>query len=75
MENFEVYWQRAVDLVMNYGPKVLLALLTLVIGWWLINWFTRLLKKGFERSKMEPTLRPFLANLFSWGLKVLLIAR
>jgi small conductance mechanosensitive channel len=72
MEKLDYYYQKAADYLMEVGPNILLSLLTLVIGWIIINWLTRLLKRGFYKSKLDPTLVPFLSNMFNWGLKVLL---
>lgn len=73
MEHLDYYYQKAADYLIEVGPNLLLAILTLVIGWIIINWLTRIIKKGFSKSKMDPTLVPFLSNLFSWGLKVMLM--
>jgi len=59
--------------MVDYGPKILVALLILILGWWIINWFTRILKKGFSRSKIDVTLIPFLANLFRWTFRIMLL--
>jgi small conductance mechanosensitive channel len=72
MDKIDYYFQKVVDYLLEVGPNVLLALLTLIIGWIIINWLTRILKKGFSKSKLDPTLVPFFSNLFNWGLKVLL---
>ncbi|MBW6490054.1 MAG: mechanosensitive ion channel [Lentimicrobium sp.] len=61
------------SLIMNYGGKLLLALITLIIGLWLIGRFKRLLKKVFEMRSYEKTLQEFLLQLISVTLKVLLL--
>jgi small conductance mechanosensitive channel len=73
MEQLDYYSQKAIDYAIAYGPKILLAILTLIIGWWIINFFTRMMKKGFRKSKMEPSLISFLATLFSWTLRAMLL--
>jgi small conductance mechanosensitive channel len=59
--------------VMNYGPNILLALLTLIIGLWVI----RLLGKGFgramDKADLEISLKKFLLSLVSILLKILLV--
>ena len=71
-KDMQPYIDEAISLGMTYGPKLILALLTLVIGLWIINSFTRVLEKGFERSEMEATLAKFLKNFTNMGLKALL---
>lgn len=73
VENMDKYVDMAVELAMSYGPKLILAILTLIIGLWIINTLCKGIDKGFEKSGMEPTLRRFLNSLVSIGLKALLL--
>ncbi len=59
-------------LLLTYAPKVVLALLTLVIGLWIINKAVSLAQKKMERS-VDPTLHKFIGSLVSVGLKALLL--
>lgn len=68
----EKYIDKAIDMIMEYGPKVLLAIIVLLIGLRLIKVVGKMMNKAFERSGTDVTLRPFLLNLTSWILKVLL---
>lgn len=58
---------------MQYGPRVLLALITLIIGLWIVNRIVGLMVRGMEARKVEATLAGFLRNLASIGLKALLL--
>jgi small conductance mechanosensitive channel len=73
MEKLDVYTENAMEFLMDYGPRVLGALLVLVLGLWLISWITRLSRKGFRKGKVDESLIPFLAALINWTLKALLI--
>ncbi len=57
----------------EYAPKVAGALLTLIIGFWIIGWITRMADRAMERRGLDATIRPFLKSLISVGLKVLLL--
>jgi len=72
MENIDAYTAKAIELVMSYAPKVVLAIVTLIIGLWLIGLITRATRKAMEKTKADKTLIPFITNLLSWLLKVLL---
>ena len=72
MENLDYYLQKVYDMAVEYGPRLLLAIVTLIIGIWIINLITRGVKRGFEKSKIEETLRPFLLSLLGWTLKLIL---
>ena len=66
-------WEEINAFVLTYGLKVLGALATLVIGFWLIGWIVRTVRRTMEKRDLDPTIRPFLASLISVGLKVLLL--
>ena len=72
MENIDAYTTKAIELVMAYAPKVVLAIITLIVGLWLIGLVTRVTRKSMDKTKADKTLIPFITNLVSWLLKVLL---
>ncbi|UCD66765.1 MAG: mechanosensitive ion channel [Deltaproteobacteria bacterium] len=72
MENIDAYTTKAIELVMMYAPKVVLAIITLIVGLWLIGMITKVTRKSMEKTKADKTLIPFITNLISWLLKVLL---
>lgn len=63
--------QTAWTLVMNYAPKVLLAILLLVVGMILINRLVQVV--DHKLSQKDPTLVKFLCGLTGVILKILLI--
>lgn len=62
---------QAITLAMAYAPKVVLAIVTLIVGMWLINRFVGLLDS--KLGKKDPTLNTFLCGLLSAILKILLL--
>ena len=72
MEKLEVYWDKIIEMVMMYAPRVLLALIALWVGLKVVKWLGRIAHKSMERAKLEVTLIRFLGNLISWGLKLIL---
>ncbi len=72
MEHVGILSQKALELVVSYAPKLLLALLTLVVGLWIIKGLVKVVRLSMERSKADKTLIPFMTSLVGWGLKVLL---
>ncbi|MGP9832771.1 mechanosensitive ion channel family protein [Marinobacter sp. NSM] len=65
------WMDQAVALTMAYAPKVLLAIITLIVGMWLINRFVSVLDK--KLGQKDPTLNKFLCGLIGAVLKVLLL--
>ena len=59
-------------LFIQYGPRILTALATLIVGWWLIKMMVRMLRMLFERSRMEVSLKLFLTSLVAVLLKIML---
>ena len=67
------YTQKAIDMAVEFAPTVLLALITLIVGFWIISKIVSLAKRGIARSGMDETLASFLASLLSIALKVMLL--
>ena len=72
MDKVQYYIDKIYEMARDYGPKVLLALITLIVGLWIIKLILKGVRKGFERSQMDESLRPFIISLLSWTLKLLL---
>ncbi len=70
MENFQ---QQAYDLLMNYGPKVIGAIVFLLVGLQIISWFNKLFRKTLEKRNVDKSLQPFLKSFISTILKILLV--
>lgn len=72
-EEIEKYSSQLIDLVWDKGPQLVGAILTLIIGLWVISLilggFSRLMKK----RNVDPSLAPFLRSLFGALLKILLL--
>lgn len=64
-------WDQALSLIMTYAPKFVLAIVTLVIGLWLINRFVGVLDK--KLGAKDPTLNKFLCGLLNIIFKVMLL--
>jgi len=69
MEHLEQIYELAI----RYGLQLLLALVTLIIGLWVIKIINNIIRRRMEKSKLDETLRSFLLPIFSILLKILLI--
>ncbi|MCO8312333.1 mechanosensitive ion channel family protein [Pseudomonas mandelii] len=65
--------QAWVPMIMEYGSRVLLAVITLAIGWWLINKVTQKLGGLLALRNADLALQGFISSLANIILKVLLI--
>jgi small conductance mechanosensitive channel len=69
LDNLDRYADTAVELSMSYGPKLLLAIFTLLLGLWLIRLVNKGVSRAMEHGKIDETLRPFLGSLTNVVLK------
>ncbi len=70
--NLEYWTKEALNWVIDYGPKVLMAIVIWIIGSWLIKRVVRLFTKAMQKKGHEESLQKFLSNLILWALKVAL---
>jgi small conductance mechanosensitive channel len=59
--NVPELYDQASSLIMAYAPKLVLAIVTLIVGLWLINRFIGVLDK--KLGAKDPTLNKFLCGL------------
>jgi len=67
------FWHTVGETMLQFGLKVLAALLLYIVGMWMISLLKRALKRMFERRNTEPTLASFISSFVSISLTVLLV--
>jgi small conductance mechanosensitive channel len=73
MENLDKYSEKGIELLLSYAPKLILALITLIVGLWIIKHFIKILGKTFKEKKLDESLSPFLLSLIGVVFRILLI--
>ncbi len=73
MEQFNKYVEELTSMVVQYAPKLVLALLVLFVGLSIINRISAWMSRAMQKSGVGDDIRPFLASMLSFLLKVLLI--
>lgn len=68
----EKYIESATELLFLYAPKVIMALLILIIGLYVVKVIVKSSKKVMGKRGVDITLQKFLGNLIGWVLKILL---
>ena len=68
----EKYLDALKNLLIQYSPKILTALVILIIGLFIISLIIKMTKKVMRKRGVDETLQKFLANLLGWTLKILL---
>ena len=64
--------QKIYDAVMTYGPRLIGAVIVLIIGLFIIGIINGTLKRRFEKRDMDLSLRKFLKSMISITLKAML---
>jgi small conductance mechanosensitive channel len=68
----QAYMDKAVELAISYGPKVILAIITLFIGSWIVGLLGKLLERTLKKMKFDDTLLPYLVGIATTLGKVVL---
>lgn len=71
MNQIETYYESIKLLVLNYLPSLVMALVVVIIGWWIIGRIGKAASIGM--GKMDESLRSFLRSMITIVLKVLLL--
>lgn len=70
--SFQTYIDKGVEMLIEYGPKILLAIVVLIIGLRVIKIIQKAVRKGIGKSNVEEALQNFLGSLVGWILKIVL---
>lgn len=68
----EKYLDTFKNLLIEYSPKVLTALVILIVGLLIISLIIKMTKKVMTKRGVDETLQKFLSNLLGWTLKIVL---
>jgi small conductance mechanosensitive channel len=73
MEKIDIYVEQGKSLAIQYGGKLALAIVTLIVGFIIINAFVKFLRRTMTKREMDPSLVPFVVSLVNSLLKVMLL--
>ncbi len=65
--------EKYTNMALEFAPTIALALLTLIIGFWIIKKIVSFASIAIQRSGMDETLSNFLASIISIALKIMLL--
>lgn len=69
---YQAQLDKFLDWVIQKAGSVLIALVCVWIGRYLIRWIMKLLKRSFDRIKVDPTVQSFLKSIIKISLNVVL---
>lgn len=71
--NLDQLYDKFLNWIVSTGPKVLAAIVILVLGFWLIRLFKSRLRKILQKRTLDKSLLPFLLNVAATVLQVFLL--
>lgn len=72
-EILQTLYQRGLTMLLEYAPKFVAAILVLIIGWFIIEFLNRGIRKFFDRVNLDKALESFIMSLANVALKVILL--
>lgn len=73
MELEKIDIEKWLDLALDYGLKILGAILIWIIGSWIISKLLKGIKRIMSKGNYDESLQGFLSNLAGWAFKIVLI--
>ncbi len=70
--NYKQFYEKGYNWLLDFGPRILIAILMGVVGFWLIKVIIRRMHYVFDRRNMDASLKPFLLSLLEVALQLLL---
>lgn len=71
--NVDKLYDKAYDWLITFGPRIIIAILVLLVGQWLIRIIRKRMSSSMHRKEVNPSLQPFMRSLITAALQVLLI--
>ena len=71
-KDWDIYIEEYGKKLIDFLPNLIGAALMLLIGFWIIKFINRFIKKFFDKKEYDPALENFISTLISWGLKIIL---
>lgn len=59
--------------IIDFGGTVVIAIITLIIGFWVAGFISRLLNKTMQKRGVDDTIRPFFVKLIKVALQIMVL--
>lgn len=70
--DIEMMMNKATELALVYGPKLISSIIVLIVGLWVIKGVTRGVRTAMDSKDIDPSLKPFIVSIVNVLLKVML---
>lgn len=72
LDAFEIYLHQFIERIIEFIPDLIGAVLLLIIGWWLIKFVLKYVRKVFQKRQTDKALENFIITILNWGMKIML---
>ena len=73
MDKLANYTDTIMNMAIAYAPKVVLAIVALILGFWIVGAITKWIGRWMDRSEIDKDVQPFLKSLVGVMLKVMVL--
>lgn len=70
-EKIEKYAETVINIIVEYSPKIVTAIIILFVGLWLTSILTKAIKKILIKREIDVTLSNFIGNFIFWTFRIL----
>ncbi|MGN6401414.1 MAG: mechanosensitive ion channel family protein, partial [Flavisolibacter sp.] len=71
--NIQKFYEQAYQWIVTIGPRIVIAIVVLFLGFWLIRITKKWLNRHLLRKEVNTSARPFLINLFVTAMQIILL--
>lgn len=71
--DFDELFQRAIEWLINHGPRILFAFVILFVGFWVIKMIKKWLRNALKKREVHSSLAPFIQSLVISALHIVLL--
>src|SRR5947209_6806145 len=68
-----LFYDKAYNWILSYGPKILISIVVLFVGFWLIRIMKKWLFRVLDKHLIDPSLQSFLHGVLSVILQIILV--
>jgi small conductance mechanosensitive channel len=68
--SLSILYRKGIELAGEFAPRLLGALVVLVLTWFIAGWVRAALSRAFKHTELDETLERFLANIAKWVVLV-----
>ncbi|NAY92818.1 mechanosensitive ion channel [Muricauda sp. JGD-17] len=72
LQNYQEYIDKGIDWALSILPNLIMAIIIFVVGFWVISFINRMVRRFFDKKDYDETLETFLQSFISIALKAIL---